>query len=134
MADQQLINMSCSVTKFCVSTVLCRVCEVGMERMILAWNAHSVPRRGIPNVLQTQAFHTAPIHPLEVPQCSSVVSEYRQRGGRVTDPNSPGTDPLSGDDTLCREREQLWERECVVLIWVPSTRKPFLVTLWCWKM
>ena len=80
--------------------------------MILAWNAHSVPRRGIPNVLQTEAFHTAPIHPLEVPQCSSVVSEYRQRGGRLTDPNSPGTDPLRGNDTQYREREQLWEREC----------------------
>ena len=61
-------------------------------------------KRGIPNVLQAQAFHTSSIHPMEVPQCSSAVSEYRQQGGRLTDPNSQGTDPLADDDSLCTER------------------------------
>ena len=84
MNDQQLIDMNCPITKFCVSTVLCRVCKIGMDRMILAWNSHPIPRRGVPNTLQVQAFHTSPIHPAEVPQCSTAVSEYRQQGGRLT--------------------------------------------------
>ena len=109
MNDQQLIDMTCPTTKFCVSTVLCRI---WMERMILAWNSHPIPRRGIPNLLQGQAFHTSPIHPAEIPQCSTAVTQYRQQGGWLTDPRDPGDDPLQGDDVLCRQREQLWRSQC----------------------
>lgn len=112
MDDQQLVDMSCPVTKFCISAVLCRICRVGMGRMILAWNAHSILRHGTPNVLQAEVFHTSPIHPVEVLQCSSAVNDYRQQGGHLTDPSIPGTDLLDGDDALCSRREQLWEREC----------------------
>lgn len=91
MNDQQPIDMTCTTTKFCVSTLLCRVCKIGMDRMILAWNSHAIPRRGVPNVLQGQAFRTSPVHPLEVPQCSTAVTQYRQQGGRLTDPRDPGT-------------------------------------------
>ena len=114
MEDQQSIDMSCPVTKFCVSTVLCRVCKIGMDRMVLAWNTHPIPGRGIPSTLQMQIFHTSPIHPAELPQCSSAVSEYRQQGGRLTDPTNPGNDPLQGDDVLFRQREQLWLTECAM--------------------
>ena len=55
------------------------------------------------DVVFQMSFH---IHPMEVPQGSSAVSNYRQQGGHLTDPNSPGADPLDGDDVLCSEREQ----------------------------
>ena len=42
------INMDDPITKFSISSVLLRVCEVGMKRFISAWNSHSVPNRGIP--------------------------------------------------------------------------------------
>ena len=83
-----------------------------MDRMILAWNSHAIPRRGVPNVLQGQAFRTSPIHPLEIPQCSMAVTQYRQKGGRLTDPRDPGHDPLQGDDVLCSRREQMWQSQC----------------------
>ena len=83
-----------------------------MGRMILAWNAHSIPRHGTPNVLQAEVFHTSPIHPVEVLQRSSAVNDYRKQGGHLTDPSIPGMDLLDGDDALCSQREQLWEREC----------------------
>ena len=57
MENCELLNMSCTVTKFCVSTVLCRVCQVGMKRMIEAWNSHPIPRRGVPNTV----YSTSPV-------------------------------------------------------------------------
>ena len=110
MSMSMSMSMSCPITQFCVSIILCRVCEVGMRRMILAWNSHPIPRRGIPNTLQTQAFNTVHIHPLEVPQCSAAV-KYRRQGGRLTDPSSPGNDPLESED-LCAERETRWYTQC----------------------
>ena len=80
MENSRASSMSCCITQLCESTVLCRVWEVGM-RMILAWNSHSIPRCGIPNTLQTQAFNTVHIHPSEVPQCSDAVAKYRRQGG-----------------------------------------------------
>lgn len=112
MENNHTINMSCPITQFCVSIVLCRVCEVGMRRMILAWNSHPIPRRGIPNTLQTQAFNTVHIHPIEVPQCSAAVDKYRRQCGRLTDPSSPGNDPLESEDDLCAERETRWYTQC----------------------
>lgn len=112
MDHRQLIDMNCPVTTFCVSKVLCKVCKIGMDRMVVAWNSHPIPRRGVPNALQIQANHTAPINPSEIPQCSSAVSEYTQQGGRLTDPRNPGTDPLEGNDALCSQREQLWLVQC----------------------
>ena len=77
-----IINMDCSVTKFAVSTVLIRVCQVGMNRMIAAWNSHPIPGRGIPNQLQVRAFNTSPIHPSEIPDVTSAVDQYRLQLGR----------------------------------------------------
>ena len=57
MENREILNMSCPVTKFCMSHVLRRVCQVGMQRMIQAWNSHPIPRRGVPNTLQAQYFH-----------------------------------------------------------------------------
>ena len=79
-----LINMDCPVTKFAVSTVLIRVCRVGINRMIAAWNSHPIPGRGIPNQLQIGAFNTSPIHPSEIPDVTAAVDSYRRQGGRLT--------------------------------------------------
>ena len=111
MDDQRLINMDCPITRFCVSTVLCQVCEVGMWRMIRAWNHHSIPHRGIPNELQSQAFNTAAIQPVEVPLANDAVTLYRDQGGHLRDPVEFGSDPLNNKD-LCRERMERWRSVC----------------------
>lgn len=83
MDDCRSINMDCPITKHCVSTVLCHVCEVGMRRMIEAWNNHPIPHRGIPNELQNQMFGTASIQSAEVPPSSDAVALYRDQGGTL---------------------------------------------------
>lgn len=112
MDDQGTIDMNCSVTKFVVSTVLLRVCEVGMNRMVAAWNDHPIPRRGIPNRLQDEQYHTCRIHASEVPDGDSVVQQYRQQGGQITDPADFGNDPIHDDASLLRQREARWLEEC----------------------
>ena len=112
MDDQGTIDMSCTVTKFAVSTVLCRVCEVGMNRMVAAWNSHPIPRRGIPNQLQDQEYNTCMIHQSEVPDGASAVQQYRQQGGQITDPSALSSDPIGDDQSLFQEREVRWLREC----------------------
>lgn len=54
MVNQGSLDIESDMVKYCVSTVIQAVAHVGMQRMISAWNAHSIPRCGIPNVLQRQ--------------------------------------------------------------------------------
>lgn len=112
MDDCQSINMDCPITKFCVSTVLCQICEVGMLRMVNAWNSHPIPHRGIPNDLQLGAFHTSPLQPAEIPFPSDAVAQYRNQGGHLRDPTAFGIDPLNHDPGLLRERERRWGQKC----------------------
>ena len=42
MEEANLIDMSCDLDKFCVSSVLIKVAAVGMERFVSAWNFHPV--------------------------------------------------------------------------------------------
>lgn len=68
------------MTIFAVSTVLIRVCCVGMNQMIVAWNSHPMPGRGIPNQYQIGAFNTSPIHPSEIPDVTAADSYRHQEG------------------------------------------------------
>ena len=102
-----VINMDCPTSKFCVFSVLCRVCEVGMWRMIDAWNSHSIPHRGVPNTLQSNQQLTM-IHPAEIPHGLDATALYRAQGGRLTDARIFGVDPLGNDISLCQSREEQW--------------------------
>ena len=64
--------------------VLRNVCSVGLNRMIEAWNNHSIPQKGIPNTLQANNDGTNPINPADIPTASAAVSQYRQQGGSLT--------------------------------------------------
>lgn len=112
MDDCRAINMDCPITKFCVSTVLCRLCEVGMCRMVRAWNNHPIPHRGIPNEIQLQAYITAPIQPVEIPLPHDAVLQYRNQGGQLRDPEAFGTDPLGDYSDLYTERDEQWIMKC----------------------
>ena len=104
--DQGIINMDCPVTRYAVSVVLMRVCKVGMTRMILAWNSHLIPRRGVPNSGQIDGQGTATIHPSEVPEVTVAAERYRMQGGRLTESS------IFEDASLEAERGERWSREC----------------------
>ena len=102
--------------QFCVSSVLQVVCDVGMRRMIDAWNSHPIPLRGVPNQLQEVAFHTALIHPAEVPGTEAAIDTYRRQGGRIREPGPFGEDPLEGDPILVQQRQEMWTRRCGISV------------------
>ena len=83
-----------------------------MNRIVTAWNSHPIPRRGIPNQPQDQEYNTSMIHNAEVPDGESAIQQYRLQGGHITDPSAFGSDPITGDPVLIREREVRWLREC----------------------
>lgn len=49
--DANELNMDDPVTRHCVSTFGMACCNIEFQQMIPSWNAHTIPRRGIPNVL-----------------------------------------------------------------------------------
>ena len=110
--NRRVIDMDCPITKFSLSNVLMRVCEIGMNRMVQAWNNHFIPRRGIPKRLRLERSGTSRIHPSEVPSASTAVSTYASQGGRVTNPFSIGFDPLHNDTSLMQQREDQWISSC----------------------
>ena len=110
--DQHVVNMENDIERFCVSIVLRRICMVGLKRMVAAWNSHTIPRRGIPNVLQIQNNRTTPIVPSDVPTVADAVSAYREQGGRITDPSDFGEDPLICSIALSQQREWEWSARC----------------------
>lgn len=109
MDDDRSINMDCPITKFCASAVLCQICEVGIRRMISAWNSHPISHRGIPNDLQLQAYGIVPVILAEIPLPSDAVTQYRDQGGRLRDPAAFGVDPLQDSADLHRQR---WITRC----------------------
>ena len=116
MDDQHVINMESDTERSCISNVLRRICMVGLKRMIDAWNSHTIPKKGVPNVLQVQNNRTTAISPSDVPSVVDAVSAYREQGGRITDPSDFGQDPLSSDTALSQLREQEWSTRCGVTV------------------
>lgn len=49
MEQQQLIDMDCLTTKYCVSLMVGKMCQVGIQNHISTWNNHRIP--GIYNAL-----------------------------------------------------------------------------------
>ena len=43
MQQNSVIDMDCPVTKYCVSFIAGKLCQVGIQRHIQAWNNHRIP-------------------------------------------------------------------------------------------
>ena len=106
MDNEEEIDLGSNSVKFCVSTVTQEVAKVGMNRMIMAWNAHALPHRGIPNVLQHERHGTITVNATDIPTTEDAVDMYRQQSGVLTDPSEFGADPLENDVVKLDQREQ----------------------------
>lgn len=51
MTNNELLNMDDQCTKYCVSSMMRKLCTVGLENLIFAWNSHTILGKGIPDVL-----------------------------------------------------------------------------------
>ncbi|XP_028515792.1 uncharacterized protein LOC114575330 [Exaiptasia diaphana] len=51
LQEAEAINLESNIDRYCTSTLLLSLCRLGMERVVDAWNNHSIPSKGIPNEL-----------------------------------------------------------------------------------
>lgn len=112
--DIGMIDMECSVTVFAVSNILMRITEIGMNRMIISWNSHFIPKRCIPSVLRGTQFGTLAIDSQDLPSTEDALSMYSAQGGHLSDPTEVGNDPLEGNEALMQQRESEWRAACCV--------------------
>ena len=45
MQENSIIDMDCPITKFSVSYITSKLCEVGIQQHVQAWNNHRIPGR-----------------------------------------------------------------------------------------
>ena len=90
------INMSDSLTRFCVLWTAIKVTQSAIRNFIAAWNKHRIPghRGGIPNVLLRRANRTTRLDPATIPDTPMAVQLHEQNGHQLTRESFFGTDPL----------------------------------------
>jgi hypothetical protein len=108
--DQDVIDMGNETTKFCVSHVTQNVATVGMNNVVSAWNAHTIPGVGIPNSLFEENRNTTNVPLGELPTGVEAAADYNQHGGRITEFGVFGHDPLSHSRRLLHQRDIMFSQ------------------------
>ena len=76
----------------------------------LSGKQRGIPR-GIPNVLMTRDNRTKKFDILSLPSPDQAAQMYRASGGRITDPDSFGDDPIALDPDKIRIRDQCFSKK-----------------------
>ena len=83
---------------FIVGEFCRRFCEIGIERLVNSWNAHTVPHRGVPNDLETPVGVVSE----DIPTGTVLANEYVRLGGSIT---RPGATHSIYDEVLADARD-----------------------------
>lgn len=91
-----------------VSTFAQNCCRTGLRTFVPAWNADTIPRKGIPDVLFANNLRTSTV-PLELlPPAQVLSADYIANGEHLTHPTDIGCDPLVGHADLLQQRDSLF--------------------------
>lgn len=85
---------------------------VGLRNFVAAWNAHTIPHKGVTDALFTANLNTARIPPQFLPPAAEVAADYIRNGGSLTYPAPFGRDPLAGHPDLREHRERMLLATC----------------------
>ncbi|XP_057290186.1 uncharacterized protein LOC130612862 [Hydractinia symbiolongicarpus] len=107
MDNSNTINMEDEVQKFCVSSIVCLVTGFGVNRVVSAWNEHSIPGRGVPSVIKENTNRLTPLSVEELPPKHEAVQLYEQvYRGTLSEEHTFGQDPLAERQQKLEERDQ----------------------------
>ncbi|KAA0706776.1 hypothetical protein E1301_Tti019738 [Triplophysa tibetana] len=106
LGDQEELDMQDSLTQYCVSMLTCQVAEIGLDRFVQSWNAHSISGYGVPNHL---ALGGCPkkVSSLLLPNAVDAADCYdRILGSSLTRVSSFGRNPFESlEDQEASQRE-----------------------------
>lgn len=112
LVNDDLLDMEDEITKFCISDIAIGLCNIGMINVVNAWNSHTIPGKGVPNVLYNDTCKTTAFHSDAMPPSSVVALNYRTEGGTINEMGSFGIDPLKDDQNLLIRRQDLFAQVC----------------------
>ncbi|XP_018927648.2 uncharacterized protein LOC109054865 [Cyprinus carpio] len=97
LVDQELIDMDCNLTRYCVSNLVCQLCHLGISRVVEAWNNHRIPGKGIPNQI-AQGGCAKKISAALLPHGTEAADLYMNTlGSSLTRVSAFGTDPFTSE-------------------------------------
>ena len=100
------IDMADPIVKFCVSWTTITVIQPAVLTFVNAWNSHTIPGGGVPNVLASHTVQLTRLLPSAVPTTSNIVQLHQMQGGTLTEEHVFGTDPLDSHPELQDLRER----------------------------
>lgn len=112
LVNNGFLDIDDPYVKHCVSVIASECCMVGLRNFIDAWNAHTIPHKGTPNVLFATNLKTARIPQQLLPPAAEVAADYARNGGHLTYPAPFGHDPLDGHFEFRTQRERMLLASC----------------------
>ena len=110
MKNNEELDLSDPVTRFCVSTLTGTCYRVGMETTVQSWNYHMIPGKGQPKSSYQALCQAKRMNADQLPPGHILAKQYNREGGNMTLPCTFGEYTLKEHPHLQMERETLFNQ------------------------